>query len=102
MSERFDIFTIIEREGYEKKIWLKIGTAFPNKDGSFNGFLDALPVNGTIHIRLYQPKDDEAQPPRRDQRGGNQRPQQQRQGQGQQRQGPPQSRRPPDDDNIPF
>jgi hypothetical protein len=28
-----------------------VGTAFPNSDGSFNLFLDALPVNGRLHIR---------------------------------------------------
>ncbi len=38
---------------------MRIGIAFENRDGSFNVKLDALPVNGTIHIRDEGPKDSE-------------------------------------------
>ena len=41
-----DVFTIIEKEGWEKSVWLKVGAAFENRDGSLTLFLDALPVNG--------------------------------------------------------
>lgn len=52
-----EVFTIVEREGREKPIWLRIGTAFENKDGSINVILDALPANMKLHVRDPQPRD---------------------------------------------
>lgn len=46
-----DVFTIIEKEGWDKSIWRKVGNAFENRDGSLTLFLDALPVNGKLHVR---------------------------------------------------
>lgn len=46
-----DVFTIIEKEGWDKSVWRKVGAAFDNKDGSLTLFLDALPVNGKLHVR---------------------------------------------------
>ena len=46
-----DVFTIIEKEGWDKPVWCKIGAAFDNRDGSLTLFLDALPVNGKLHVR---------------------------------------------------
>jgi hypothetical protein len=40
----------------KKSIWMKVGTAFVNKDGSINVLLDALPVDGRLHIREEKPK----------------------------------------------
>lgn len=54
-----DVFTITEKEGWEKAVWRKVGTAFENKDGSFTIFLDALPVNGKLHIRDRKSKGTE-------------------------------------------
>lgn len=54
-----DVFTITEKEGWEKGVWRKIGTAFQNKDGSLTILLDALPVNGKLHIRERRNKGDE-------------------------------------------
>ena len=56
---RLDVFTIVERaqksnasaEDSEKKYWVKIGSAFVNKDDSLNVYLDAVPVNGMLHLR---------------------------------------------------
>ena len=45
------VFTIVEPQGTSKAIWRRIGSAFANKDGSFRLLLDALPVNGTLHMR---------------------------------------------------
>ena len=45
------VYTIVERERDGKKFWVRIGAAFRNRDGSLNAFLDAVPVNGTMHIR---------------------------------------------------
>lgn len=45
------IYTIVDREREGRKFWVRIGTAFRNQDGSLNARLDAVPVNGTLHIR---------------------------------------------------
>jgi hypothetical protein len=45
------VYTIVEREGSEKSLWVRIGSAFVNQDQSLNVKLNAVPVNGTIHIR---------------------------------------------------
>jgi hypothetical protein len=58
-SERYDVFTIIDNKDPNKKgFFVKIGTAWKNKDGSMNTKLDAFPVNGTTHTRLHVPKED--------------------------------------------
>jgi hypothetical protein len=49
------VYTIVERRRDGKKFWLRIGAAFPNRDGSLNVHLDATPVNGQLQIRDYQP-----------------------------------------------
>ena len=50
------VFTIVESDRLEKPIFRRIGTAFVNRDLSLNVFLDALPVNGKIHIRDVKPE----------------------------------------------
>lgn len=51
------VYTVVERNN--RSFWRRIGTAFVNRDGSWNVLLDAFPVNGTLHIRDSEPKDDE-------------------------------------------
>ena len=46
------VYTIIEKEGFDKSFWVKVGACFTNRDGSYNVFLDALPTNGRLHIRV--------------------------------------------------
>jgi len=43
-------YNIIERRG-GGRIWSRVGTAFKNRDGSINVFLDSLPIGGKIQIR---------------------------------------------------
>jgi hypothetical protein len=43
-------YNIIKREG-GKNIWSRVGSAFKNRDGSMNIFLDAFPIGGKIQIR---------------------------------------------------
>jgi hypothetical protein len=43
------VFAVTERD--DKSFWTRVGAAFPNKDGSVNVFLDALPVSGKLQIR---------------------------------------------------
>ncbi len=45
------VYTIVERTGMDKKLWIRIGTAFVNRDQSLNVRLDASPTNGQLHIR---------------------------------------------------
>jgi hypothetical protein len=58
--ERLDVFTIVERENAPRPFWVKLGTAFQNKDGSFNIYLDALPVNGKLQIRTAERRESDA------------------------------------------
>ena len=54
-ASMLNVFTIVERQGLDKPFWVKIGAAFPNRDGSVNVYLDALPANGRLHIRERNP-----------------------------------------------
>lgn len=49
------VYTIVEREKDRKKLWVRIGSAFRNRDGSLNAMLDAVPTNGSLHIRELRP-----------------------------------------------
>lgn len=45
-----DVFNILEgKDG--KSRWVKIGSAFVNKDGSINALLDVYPRDGKLQIR---------------------------------------------------
>jgi hypothetical protein len=45
------VYTIVTRERDGKKFWVRIGSASKNRDGSISAVLDAVPTNGTLHIR---------------------------------------------------
>ncbi|PIR24923.1 MAG: hypothetical protein COV43_07765 [Deltaproteobacteria bacterium CG11_big_fil_rev_8_21_14_0_20_42_23] len=47
---------VVQEEKEGKSRWKSIGVAFVNKDGSLNIFLDALPLNGKLHVRDAKPK----------------------------------------------
>lgn len=69
MSKPLSVYTIIERpdgQGGERKYWLRLGAAFINRDGSLNVKLDALPVNGTLHIREDRDDGEQGQRQERD------------------------------------
>ena len=55
-NQRKDVFTIIESAD-GKSFWRKLGAAFTNRDGSLTVGLDAVPVNGRLHIRDPKEKD---------------------------------------------
>ena len=47
-----------EHEGEAKSRWTTIGTAFKNKDGSFNLRFEYMPVTGaTVQIRPFRQRD---------------------------------------------
>jgi hypothetical protein len=54
------IYTVVEKPGQQKGIWLEIGVAGENRDGSIGGKLDCLPVTGSIQIREYEPRKNDA------------------------------------------
>lgn len=47
------VYTIVDRGG--KTFWVRIGVGFTNRDGSLNLRLDAIPVNGSLHVRDWEP-----------------------------------------------
>lgn len=53
-------YNIIKPQNGGKAIWSRVGSAFKNRDGSMNIFLDAFPIGGKIQIR----EDDREQQPR--------------------------------------
>jgi hypothetical protein len=58
MNEKMKtVYTIVERGRDAKSIWVKVGVGFVNRDGSINLRLDAIPVNGTLQVRDYEPFD---------------------------------------------
>lgn len=48
-GKRLAVFSIRQDRG--GSVWVRAGTAFCNKDGSFNVVLDVMPLNGRLHIR---------------------------------------------------
>jgi len=46
------------QKGEKTNFWTKIGVAFVNKDGSLNVKLNAIPVDGQIHVRDPKPGSD--------------------------------------------
>ncbi len=41
----------------ERSFWNRIGTAFRNRDGSYNVYLDTLPRDGKVQIREIKDED---------------------------------------------
>lgn len=40
-----------------KDLFLRVGNAFVNRDGSTTVLLDAVPISGKLHVRDYLPKE---------------------------------------------
>ena len=53
-------YNVVERNG--KRFWSRVGSAFRNRDGSMNIYLDSFPLGGKIQIR----EDDRERPARTD------------------------------------
>lgn len=52
------VYTITDRG--DKSWWTKIGVAYVNRDGSLNIKLEAMPVNGSLHVRDWTPREEQA------------------------------------------
>lgn len=101
MSDRKAVYTVCPRGEGKKDFWLRIGTMWTNRDGSFTITLDALPLSDRLVIRDEQPRDDAS--------GGGNGGGQQRRGNGGGQQPPARSSRRDDfggqgggSDDIPF
>jgi hypothetical protein len=53
-------YNVVERNG--KRYWSRVGSAFQNRDGSMNIYLDSYPIGGKIQIR----EDDREREPRKE------------------------------------
>ena len=60
-SKRLAVFSIRKKSG--GSIWVRAGSAFVNRDGSLNLYLDVLPLDGTLHVREPGEKRDMAPAP---------------------------------------
>lgn len=50
----FNVFSI--RPGKDGSVWVKAGSAYVNRDGSINVYLDVLPLDGKLHLRRNEPE----------------------------------------------
>lgn len=66
MANRKEVWTVCPRGEGKKDFWLRVGTAFENRDGSWSLVLDALPVNGKLIVRDERPRDEASGGPQRD------------------------------------
>jgi hypothetical protein len=66
MSNVKGVYTIVERKSEEhpdrKNLWIQIGIAFVNRDGSINVRLNAFPVNAALHIRDLRNAEESDEP----------------------------------------
>ncbi len=56
-NQRMKVLCPITNEKTSKTYWLRIGSAFINRDGSTNVYLDAYPSNGRLQIRELDERD---------------------------------------------
>lgn len=56
-------YTIVKRERDGRSFWVRVGSAIRNRDGSIAVTLDALPTNGTLHIREQRPHEPPGEGP---------------------------------------
>lgn len=65
-GKRYQVFSIKETKHADGKltsVWVRAGSAWVNRDGSFNVYLDVLPLDGKLHVREAVDKRDEARSP---------------------------------------
>ncbi|HVL59806.1 MAG TPA: hypothetical protein VM430_00125 [Microbacterium sp.] len=62
MANMKEVWTVSPRGEGKKDFWLRVGTAFENRDGSWSLVLDALPVNGKLIVRDQREREDRNDP----------------------------------------
>jgi hypothetical protein len=66
-GKRYQVFSIKElvEKDEKKSVWVKAGSAWVNRDGSLNVYLDVLPLDGKLHVReALEEKRADNTPPR--------------------------------------
>ncbi|MBM4776381.1 MAG: hypothetical protein GQE15_01650 [Archangiaceae bacterium] len=65
-GKRYQVFSIRETKQSDGKVtstWVRAGSAWVNRDGSFNVYLDVLPLDGKLHVReAIDKRDAESRP----------------------------------------
>ena len=51
----YDVYLIGDGMSAARQRWVKVGIAFLNRDQSINVILDALPLNGKLHLKERHP-----------------------------------------------
>lgn len=63
-GKRYAVFSIKDVAGTngagDQKVWTRAGSAWVNRDGSINVYLDVLPLDGKLHIRADSKQQAEA------------------------------------------
>ncbi len=54
------IYGVVKREGMDKGFWTRIGTAFANRDGSWNLRFDYLPTDPGATVQMRPPRAEES------------------------------------------
>lgn len=60
-GKRYQVFSIKEgreKDGRASAVWVRAGSAWMNRDGSMNVYLDVLPLDGKLHVREATDKRD--------------------------------------------
>jgi hypothetical protein len=61
-GSRYQVFSITQAKGPEgaaaTTVWVKAGSAWVNRDGSLNVYLDVLPLDGRLHLRAVTDKEE--------------------------------------------
>lgn len=52
-GKKYGVFSI--RRTKQGAVWTRAGSAFMNRDGSINVYLNVLPLDGALHIREAAP-----------------------------------------------
>ncbi len=58
-KQRMELYGVVRRKGSERDFWTRIGTAFENKDGSWNLLFDYVPTSTGTTVQMRPPKADE-------------------------------------------
>ena len=50
------VWSIVDSNSHGKPIWIRMGTAYVNRDSSLNVYLEAAPKSFKLHIRDLDPE----------------------------------------------
>jgi hypothetical protein len=65
MAKMYKVISAVEKDG-KTKFWMRLGTAFLNRDNSINVYLDAVPRSMQLQIREFDERDRKGNADRED------------------------------------